>query len=473
MNRLIQSILAVAAGTLLLVAPLRAQPDHAPPRDDRPRGQRPDDQRPRESRRQVAGEIFFSALRDLNLNDSQRKNVREILRDARDQLRQAMADTENAAPAERRAAFEAVIKDIQSRIEAELGEDQVRVFREKINEVRKQLAPQSPQPPGPLALFQTIVGKLDLADEQKAEVDKLLADVRSGFEALALNAAGTDPQVMREDARQLMRDAREKLAEILRPEQRRQMRELMRDAMRNGGFARARERLGRDGPPGDRPNRGRPGGDRPPPPRDEPPTDENAPPPPPEAFNLQPSEDPAASSGRSSSDEKRLAVGDPLPDFVYKRVDGKTFDSARFRGEPIVLMFGSYTSPAFRDNAPAFERLESQLGRRARLEIIYTAEAHPAGEWEVQRNIDEKISVKRHETEADRLAAARLAVEKLGLKADVLIEPMGEPLSTALNAAPNGAIVVARDGKILSIQRWFDPHRTERELRSALQQKPG
>ncbi len=162
-------------------------------------------------------------------------------------------------------------------------------------------------------------------------------------------------------------------------------------------------------------------------------------------------------SATNDNESKSLEIGGTLPDLVLFRIDGKRTPLASLRGKSSILVFGSLTSPTFRDHLDELKSFFEKHGRRVNLVMIYTREAHPAGEWEIQRNIEAEISVPVHKTFDDRLNAARLCRDKLAIPFDILPEPIDDPLTTAANTFPNGAIITDVEGKITLIQRWLDP----------------
>jgi hypothetical protein len=160
---------------------------------------------------------------------------------------------------------------------------------------------------------------------------------------------------------------------------------------------------------------------------------------------------------RNDTESKALEIGGTLPDLVLFRIDGKRTPLASLRGTPSILVFGSLTSPTFRDHLPDLKSFFDKHGKRLNLLMIYTREAHPAGDWEIQRNIEAEISVPVHQNFDDRLNAARMCRDKLAIPFDILPEPMNDPLTSAANTFPNGAIITNADGKVTIIQRWLDP----------------
>jgi hypothetical protein len=119
---------------------------------------------------------------------------------------------------------------------------------------------------------------------------------------------------------------------------------------------------------------------------------------------------------------------------------------------PTVLIFGSLTSPQFRQRAKDINELRRELGSNGQVIVIYTREAHAAGEWEVERNRDEKISLSQPETLDARRAAARKTAKSLDLSVPIWIDSMDDATLLAYGNHPNAAVLIGRDGKIAAYQ---------------------
>ncbi len=155
------------------------------------------------------------------------------------------------------------------------------------------------------------------------------------------------------------------------------------------------------------------------------------------------------------------------PDFTLVKLDGKTVQLAALRGTVVVIEFGSYTCPSFRQRVSGMEALRRSHGRKATFLIIYTKEAHAVDEWDVPRNQQEGIAIEQHKTEADRKAAARAAREALKITIDIAPDAMDDATTKAFDGFPNGAIVVARDGSVFARQKWCDPDALRRHIDAA------
>ena len=292
-----------------------------------------------------------------------------------------------------------------------------------------------------------IVEQLDLTDEQRRRVRAVFADLR---ETLAdLRQAGGDPAAIREKVQQMQGEISLKLAEILTPEQLRKL----RDEMDN-----VAERRDPPAPPG--------------PPRrpTDPPTSDPAPPPmgdaPPMMGDMPPSSaapspaDPTPSPAALVELEHTpptLRVGEAAPALEMQKTDGKTLRLDTLRGRPVVLVFGSYSSPAFRSRVEIVEEMRKAYRNRIHIVYVYTREAHPVGVWEVERNRREKIAIEQHRHAGDRMTLARQTEVGLKLGGPVVVDDWENSISRLFGGFPNGAAVLDRDGVVVALQRWCDP----------------
>jgi hypothetical protein len=141
----------------------------------------------------------------------------------------------------------------------------------------------------------------------------------------------------------------------------------------------------------------------------------------------------------------------------FTRLDGRAVPISTYKGKPLVLIFGSYSCPSFREHAKGLDELQRRYAAKANFLLVYTKEAHPVGGWEVQRNKDAEISVPQAKDEAARLAAAKLARTKLGLSMATAVDSMDDQLVAAFDAFPNGAVILDREGQITARQKWAEP----------------
>jgi hypothetical protein len=87
-------------------------------------------------------------------------------------------------------------------------------------------------------------------------------------------------------------------------------------------------------------------------------------------------------------------------------------------------------------------------GDRATIVVIYISEAHAVDEWQMESNEQEGICLNQHSTFAERLAAARLCAERLGLTIPTLVDAMDNAACEWFAAWPERIYVIGTDGRI-------------------------
>jgi len=271
---------------------------------------------------------------------------------------------------------------------------------------------------GALELVQQAIDKLDLSDEQKQQVKDLMAATRSKIEDIRQSAAdGTDVQ---QQIQQVRREMREKIQTILTPEQYQSFTDSMRQAFQQRGAN------GNAGAPRVAPDA----------PISSKPVAENKP------EDLQ-------SSGPDA--------GSPVPSIEIPETNGRQFDPSKYKGRVIVLEFGSMSCPVFRSHVQEMEKLKAAEGSKAYFLIVYTREAFPAGDKNVERNRQEGINITDAGSLDDRKAQALETQSELRITMAMAVDSMDDAVSTAFGGFPNGAVVIGKDGKIAARQQWTNP----------------
>jgi Iodothyronine deiodinase len=79
---------------------------------------------------------------------------------------------------------------------------------------------------------------------------------------------------------------------------------------------------------------------------------------------------------------------------------------------------------------------------------VYIAEAHSVDEWQMESNEKEGICIPQHKTFEERLAAARLCEQRLGMTIPTLVDAMGNAVSRQFAAWPERIYIVGTDGLI-------------------------
>jgi hypothetical protein len=249
------------------------------------------------------------------------------------------------------------------------------------------------------------------------------------------------------------------LAQILTEQQRARLRELMRSGQ------------GQDQPPAPELRQQR---RQTQPPRDRGPDrrrqDRHQPAPATDATRADSSQQAAAPSALAPPGQQELDVGQPVPDFALSKLDGATVQlSSLYRERPVLLVFGSFSSPTFRQRAAGLEQIRREFGSRLNLLLVYTREHHPLSQGQVQRNKEEGIEVEQPAHAEARAALARRTRAALRLSVPIVIDTMDDAVANAFYVQDNcPAFLIARDGTLLARQRWFEPYAMRRIIQDAL-----
>jgi len=145
-----------------------------------------------------------------------------------------------------------------------------------------------------------------------------------------------------------------------------------------------------------------------------------------------------------------LRQGDRAPGFTLRSPDGKqTVTLADFRGkQPVVLIFGSYTCPPFRDVYPTLERLHGTYGEKVAFLYVYIREAHAEDGWKMKRNQKEGIAIKDPKTMEERTAVAQQACAFFKTKIPGVVDTIDDATDRAYAAWPSRIFLVDEQGAI-------------------------
>ena len=80
--------------------------------------------------------------------------------------------------------------------------------------------------------------------------------------------------------------------------------------------------------------------------------------------------------------------------------------------------------------------------------IVYIAEAHAVDEWQTESNEEEGIKLIQHTTLNERMKAAELCAERLGLSIPTLVDGIDNPASEAFSAWPERIYITNEQGTI-------------------------
>ena len=170
---------------------------------------------------------------DLNLSDEQKSKVQAIIDKAKPQLEALAKETASLEPRERATKMREAVQPVREELMSVLDETQRQKLREKM-EAARAAGGGGGGGRGGLPMLQNLKANLEqlgLSEDQKKQVDALIADTEKQFAAIRAEAggqgnAGAPGGEARAKFREVMQANRKKLNEILTPEQQQKLREL-------------------------------------------------------------------------------------------------------------------------------------------------------------------------------------------------------------------------------------------------------
>ena len=154
--------------------------------------------------------------------------------------------------------------------------------------------------------------------------------------------------------------------------------------------------------------------------------------------------------------EEGPRVGEQAPEFELVDLGGNQVRLSAFRGQPVVLEFGSYTCPIFSDRVPSMEQLARDHPEATFL-VVYVREAHPGEHQSSHLSLADK-----------RAAAHKLALEE-ALARRVLVDTLDGQVHRSYGGAWNPIYVIGPRGRVVMRRAWNEP-REVADVLDALQQ---
>ena len=144
-----------------------------------------------------------------------------------------------------------------------------------------------------------------------------------------------------------------------------------------------------------------------------------------------------------------LEAGDQAPVFELADAEGvnETCLKSLHGSKPLVLVFGSYTCPYFRDSARVVKDLYDSYKNDAQILLVYIREAHPQENGQLPENkhlapIPSAISLEQRRSAATTCAAA------LQMEMPILVDDLDNHVATTYRAWPYRVYVLDRTGEI-------------------------
>ena len=94
------------------------------------------------------------------------------------------------------------------------------------------------------------------------------------------------------------------------------------------------------------------------------------------------------------------------------------------------------------------EEIYSRYKDRVEFLLVYTREAHPTDGWQSERNIEDNVLFRQHQSFREREEAAGTCSRDLHISLPILIEEMDNSSDEAFGAAPVRLYLIGADGKV-------------------------
>lgn len=145
-----------------------------------------------------------------------------------------------------------------------------------------------------------------------------------------------------------------------------------------------------------------------------------------------------------------VKVGDLAPDFTLPAANGSgPVALSSYRGQPLVLVFGSCTCGPFLKMLKAVEAMKAERGGRTAFLMVYIREAHPTDEWRMEENDEAGWVVAQPKTPLDRQAAAVEFADRASLSFPLLVDGIDDAVSKPYGGWPGRFFVLDAAGKVL------------------------
>jgi hypothetical protein len=409
-------------------------------------------------------ERITAALDSIQLTPEQKQQVGQILSTGRQQMRGAFQEMNQSPPAARRGRMMEMSDALSDKVRAVLTPGQVKTFDTQLTQANLALAAPSSQPSTApsdsprlgvvLERLRDYLDQVQLSDEQKPKIEALFTQTRTRLREL--QSGGGDLARLTQEAQGIVQQLRQEITATLTPQQLARFREVV---AQNGPINPARgNRGGRAGRGGMQDMNGMQdmqGGDM-------------------QGMSMggagAPRSDSAPQTPEPTPELPMLDVGASAPDFNLRKLDNTAAELSGLKGKLVLVVFGSYTSPSFRQRADGLESLRREYGARITPLVIYTRENHPVGQWDVERNKDDGVAVEQPGDMDGRIAIAKKARAQLKLTVPIAVDTMDDATATAYGGFTNAAFLIGRDGKIVARQKWFEPYAMRRMIDAALKE---
>ena len=144
------------------------------------------------------------------------------------------------------------------------------------------------------------------------------------------------------------------------------------------------------------------------------------------------------------------ALGESVPDFTLKTVDGKeeVTLSKKVGPKPVVLVFGNFTCGPWRSQAGNIEKIYQRYKDRATFLTVYVREAHPIDGWVMESNDRVGVHLAQPRTYDERVGVAQTCRRTLDLGMPMLVDTIDDTVGARYSGMPSRLYLIDRDGKV-------------------------
>jgi hypothetical protein len=188
--------------------------------------------------------------------------------------------------------------------------------------------------------------------------------------------------------------------------------------------------------------------------------------------------------GTDDFENTGLIIGETAVNFTLMDIHGIEYRLSQLLNQPntgsvkpVVMVFGSFTCPPFRQRVVATEQMHTKYGNSVQFIMIYIIEAHPVGSvcpytgevWTTSASTDKGGNpLTQPSTYQERVAQSKRMVQELGITIPLLIDEMDNPIWCTYGPAPNIAYLIGKNGKIIAKQGWYEPQLMQKAIEKYL-----
>lgn len=188
----------------------------------------------------------------------------------------------------------------------------------------------------------------------------------------------------------------------------------------------------------------------------------------------------AKSAPQLNFDNKGPQTGEQVPDLRIHTLKGEEQRlSDAWKGGPTLLVTSSLTCPKSRSRWPELKALIDRYDEKLNVVIVYVIEAHPVGSVCPYKDVEDitpenerdGILRKQPKTLDDRLELAQEFKRLLRIKSAIYVDNMKDEAWKGLGGAPNLALLVDQEGKVVARSGWFEGEKSKAAIDKYLEAK--